>query len=135
MLVSTSDHETGGLAAARQLHKAYPPYVWYPSQLVNVTHSTEYLAREYARYLSEEGRKASRAEKAEFLRSNIIVDGLGVTDASGEEVDAIIDAEPIWPPFYLFGDIVSRRAQVGWSTHGHSGKSDLICAFASELPS
>jgi alkaline phosphatase len=133
VLVSTSDHETGGLATARQLHQAYPHYVWYPSQLVNVTHSTEYLAREYARYLAEEGYKASRSEKAEFLRSNIIVDGLGVTDVSDEEIDAIIDAEPIWPPFYLFGDIVSRRAQVGWSTHGHSGTSDLPGAFIREL--
>src|SRR5271170_262648 len=34
VLVSTSDHETGGLAAARQLHQTYPSYVWYPSQLV-----------------------------------------------------------------------------------------------------
>src|SRR5271170_5009509 len=62
VLVSTSDHETGGLAAARQLHQTYPSYVWYPSQLVNVTHSTEYLAREYARYLAEKGNKASRSE-------------------------------------------------------------------------
>ena len=63
VLVSTSDHETGGVAAARKLHKAYPHYVWYPSQLVNVTHSTEYLATEYARYLSEEGKDGSRSEK------------------------------------------------------------------------
>ena len=125
VLVSTSDHETGGVATARQLHKAYPHYVWYPSQMVNVTHSTEYLAREYARYLREEGSEASRSEKAEFLRLKIISDGLGITDASDEEVDAVIDAEPIWPPYYLFGDLVSRRAQVGWSTHGHSGKFRL----------
>jgi alkaline phosphatase len=124
VLISTSDHETGGLAAARQLHQTYPPYVWYPSQLVNVTHSTEYLARAYAQYLADGGDKASRSEKADFLRSTIIVDGLGITDASDEEIDAVIDAEPIWPPFYLFGDMVSRRAQVGWSTHGHSGKSN-----------
>src|SRR2546429_8861756 len=122
VLVSTSDHETGGLAAARQLHKAYPHYAWYPSQLVNVTHSTEYLAREYARYLSEEGKKASRSEKTEFLRSQIIAEGLGITDASDEEINAIVDAEPIWPPLYLFGDMTSRRAEIGWSTHGHSGK-------------
>ena len=123
ILVSTSDHETGGLATARQLHQAYPHYAWYPGKLVNVSHSTEYLAREYARYLAKDGNKASRSEKAEFLRSSILLNGLGITDESNEEVDAIIDAKPIWPPFYLFGDMVSRRAQIGWSTHGHSGKS------------
>ena len=30
VLVSTSDHETGGLATARQLTQQYPHYVWYP---------------------------------------------------------------------------------------------------------
>jgi alkaline phosphatase len=133
VLVSTSDHETGGLATAKQLHPEYPHYVWYPSQLVNVTHSTEYLARAYAQYLAEEGDKASRSEKAEFLRSKIIFDGMGITDASDEEIGAIIDAEPIWPPFYLFGDMVSRRTQVGWSTHGHSGKSELLCVVHYEV--
>lgn len=129
VLVSTSDHETGGLATARQLHQAYPHYLWYPSQLVNVTHSTEYLAREYGRYLAAEGGNASRSDKAQFLRSNIIADGLGISDASDEELDAILDAVPVWPPYYLFGDMVSRRAQVGWSTHGHSGKFNRLVSL------
>lgn len=25
-----------------------------------------------------------------------------------------------WPASYVFADMISRRAQVGWSTHGHS---------------
>ena len=33
LMISTSDHETGGLAVARQLHREYPPYVWYPGVL------------------------------------------------------------------------------------------------------
>jgi alkaline phosphatase len=44
ILIATSDHETGGLAAARQLHKTYPDYLWYPSVLANASHSSEYLA-------------------------------------------------------------------------------------------
>lgn len=125
LLVSTSDHETGGLAAARQLGEAYPHYLWYPGVLANATHSTEYLARAWGEYLAQDGAKASRSEKSKYLRSYMLADGLGIKDASDAEIDAIIDAKPIWPPFYLFSDMISRRAQVGWSTHGHSGEFKL----------
>jgi alkaline phosphatase len=30
ILISTSDHETGGFSLARQVSKAYPEYLWYP---------------------------------------------------------------------------------------------------------
>ena len=125
LLVSTSDHETGGLATARQLGEAYPRYLWYPGVLANATHSSEYLARAWANYLANDGQKASRSEKGDFLRTKMLADGLGIKDASDGEIDAVIDAKPVWPPFYLFSDMISRRAQVGWSTHGHSGKSDF----------
>ena len=120
VLVSTSDHETGGLAMARQLHQQYPHYLWYPGVLVNATHSTEYLARLYGQYLRDAGAIASRKEKAAFIRKNVLEEGQGIVDASDEEVDSIIDAMPIWPPYYIFAEMISRRAQVGWSTHGHS---------------
>ena len=32
VLVGTSDHETGGLATARQLHDDYPVYRWFPDK-------------------------------------------------------------------------------------------------------
>lgn len=120
ILVSTSDHETGGLATAKQLGQAYPQYRWFPGVLANATHSTEWLAREYATYLAGSGANASRKEKSVFINGKIIKDGLGIVDASQEEIDAIIDAVPQWPPLYLLSIMISRRAQVGWSTHGHS---------------
>ena len=120
ILVSTSDHETGGLSTAKQLGQAYPQYRWFPSVLANATHSTEWLARSYAAYLAGDGATASRKEKSKFINEKLIKDGLGIFDASQEELDAIIDAVPQWPPFYLFSIMISRRAQVGWSTHGHS---------------
>jgi len=43
---------------------------------------------------------------------------LGVHDASAEEIALLVDSPEIAP--YTFADIVSRRAQTGWSTHGHS---------------
>jgi alkaline phosphatase len=132
ILVSTSDHETGGLATARQLGKEYPHYYWFPSVLANATHSAEYAARKWADYLSSEmAVAASRDEKKSVVKS-IISDDLGIADYASDEVSAIIDAEPIWPPSYLFADMISRRAQVGWSTHGHSGVDVNIYASAPE---
>ena len=119
VLVSTSDHETGGLATARQLHKTYPQYHWFPSELVNATHSASNLGHQYAAFLTSQPRP-DRKQQELFITKTLFAEGLGIHDVSGEEISAIIDAEPMWPPSYLFADAISRRAQVGWSTHGHS---------------
>ncbi len=119
VLVSTSDHETGGLATARQLTQAYPHYYWFPSVLANATYSAEHCAREWRDYLSSNADTASRTEKRAVV-ADLISTSLGIQDYTDEEVDSVIDAKPYWPPSYLFADMISRRAQVGWSTHGHS---------------
>jgi alkaline phosphatase len=119
VLLSTSDHETGGLATARQLTQEYPHYYWFPGVLANVTHSAEHCAYKWREYLNSDSTTASRADKKAVV-SDLISSDLGLNDYTPEEVDSIIDAKPIWPPSYLFADMISRRAQVGWSTHGHS---------------
>ncbi|KIY02279.1 uncharacterized protein Z520_02417 [Fonsecaea multimorphosa CBS 102226] len=126
ILVSTSDHETGGLAAARQLHEAYPAYLWFPEVLANATHSTEYLARTWNEYTSSNA-DTPRKDKGSKLRE-LVTSNLGFSDLSEEEIDAVIDAKPIWPPLYHFSDMISRRAQIGWSTHGHSAADVNIYA-------
>ncbi|KAJ4332538.1 vacuolar alkaline phosphatase [Didymella glomerata] len=114
VMVSTSDHETGGLATARQLHTTYPDYVWYPAPLANASHSAERLAIEYAAYLLS---SPSHEQKKIFV-INSITDGLGIHDYTEEEVEAITDA-PL-TALYAYADMISRRSQTGWSTHGHS---------------
>ncbi|KIX08209.1 uncharacterized protein Z518_02865 [Rhinocladiella mackenziei CBS 650.93] len=118
VLVSTSDHETGGLATARQLHQSYPMYRWFPEALANATHSGEYLSRQWHDFLDDSS-AASRQEKEDKV-AELVASGLGIQDYTSKEVDAVVDAKPIWPASYLFADMISRRAQVGWSTHGHS---------------
>ncbi|KAL6253075.1 vacuolar alkaline phosphatase [Rhinocladiella similis] len=118
VLVSTSDHETGGLAAARQLHQTYPMYRWYPEVLANASHSGEWMSSAWGEYL-DSSPDWSREDKTKKL-SELLTSGLGIVDHTQDELDSIIDAKPIWPPSYLFADMISRRAQIGWSTHGHS---------------
>jgi alkaline phosphatase len=121
VLVSTSDHETGGLAAARQLHGSYPVYEWFPGVLVNASHSSEYLHSQLQLYLDGDGQNATPPERRNYIRLHLLEDGLGIVDATDKEVDQLIDADDFKPASYVFADMISRRAQVGWTTHGHSG--------------
>ncbi|KAK3170171.1 hypothetical protein OEA41_009557 [Lepraria neglecta] len=120
VLVGTSDHETGGLATARQLHKNYPIYRWYPEVLLNATHSAENLAAQLAHHIRFHT-QLSKSAVSTYIRAILLEQGLGVYDATDAEVDAIMDtSDGALPAVYVFADIISRRAQVGWSTHGHS---------------
>ncbi|KAH4127752.1 alkaline phosphatase [Parastagonospora nodorum] len=114
VMVSTSDHETGGLATARQLHTTYPEYVWYPSPLANASHSAERMALRYNTYLIND---PSDSQKQEFIADEI-EDGLGIFDAKDDEINGLVK-DPA-TALYQYADMMSRRSQTGWSTHGHS---------------
>ncbi|KGY15614.1 hypothetical protein PABG_11267 [Paracoccidioides brasiliensis Pb03] len=117
ILVATSDHETGGLSIARQLHPSqYPTYLWYPGVLANASHSSEFLRNTLNAYLDGTGKGASGPERQEYVRKKLLADGLGIHDATDLEVDKLISGGGA----YAFADMISRRAQIGWSTHGHS---------------
>ncbi|KAB8343122.1 hypothetical protein FH972_022715 [Carpinus fangiana] len=124
--ISTSDHETGGLATAKQVHAyEYPQYLWHPSVLANASHSVEWLMRDYARHLAGADGAASRADTRKYLQ-RALGEHLGIHDASAAELDLLLDRADyaVW----TFADILSRRAQTGWSTHGHSAADVNIYA-------
>ena len=50
VLISTSDHETGGITVGRQVTTTYPEYVWYPEVLANASHSMDFLGSQIASY-------------------------------------------------------------------------------------
>jgi len=112
--VGTSDHETGGLSIARQLKPPphYPHYGWYPSVLANASNSAEHLARKLNADWFEADKRRS------YINQKYVQEGLGIWDATDEELDLLID-NPRFAVYY-FADMISRRAQIGWSTHGHS---------------
>ncbi|KAF2168509.1 hypothetical protein M409DRAFT_65455 [Zasmidium cellare ATCC 36951] len=127
LMVSTSDHETGGLATARQLHDAYPEYVWYPGVLANTSHSASYLSREYHEHLHSESENLNA-----YLKS-LLKDSLGIHDPSLDEIESLVTKPE--RAAYTFADMVSRRAQTGWSTHGHSGADVNIYSSDAETAS
>ena len=122
VVVSTSDHETGGLSTARQLHTTYPDYLWYPGVLTNASHSSEYLASKLHIYLRENPNMGKTFQK-EYISEDLLKQGFGIEDVSDDELNMLLDNPDNLPFSYMFADIISRRAQIGWSTHGHSGKA------------
>lgn len=116
VMVSTSDHETGGLAVARQLRPTYPDYLWYPSALANASHSAEWAAHQYHLHLT--GSHQFTSDDTRAYLTILASKELGIKDASQVELDELIE-HPI-VAVYTFADMISRRAQIGWSTHGHS---------------
>lgn len=58
--------------------------------------------------------------------TNSIEQGLGIKDYSNEEV-ANIANDPA-SALYRYADMISRRSQSGWSTHGHSAADVNIYA-------
>ena len=98
-----------------ELHSTYPEYVWYPGPLANASHSAENLASAYKKYLAA---NPPADQTADFVRKSL-AEGLGVHDYTQDEVNNLIK-DPA-TALYQYADMISRRAQTGWSAHGHSG--------------
>lgn len=126
VVLSTSDHETGGLSLAKQVSKKYPDYLWYPEVLHRAQHSVEYLYRQLR------GFKGDKDELHEFVEHDILGEnGLGFIDYSKSEAKEI--AHHILTSQNRLSKMQSKRAEVGWATHGHSGV-DVNVYGASNVP-
>lgn len=150
ILISTSDHETGGLTLGRQLTQTYPNYAYYPERLIHAKASAAALSRKLVAHvieLTENGNEPLKAELEDWVRTNILGRaGAGFGPKAGgpvrhEEVAAVLsclasmdnvalqsDAYAMVPPINthdtcrrIIADLVSRRVEVGWSTQGHTG--------------
>ncbi|KAL2164346.1 hypothetical protein VTH06DRAFT_3562 [Thermothelomyces fergusii] len=117
LLVATSDHETGGLSTAWQVPGKSPVYNWYPAVLAKANASAEYLTRLLKEHVAANPGQSERSLK-DWINRELIVGRLGITDALETELAALA-ADPAGAN-PVFCRIVSTRAHVGWSTHGHS---------------
>jgi alkaline phosphatase len=73
------------------------------------------MALRYTKYLFSD---PSDAQKHEFIADEI-EDGLGIFDATADEITNLVKTPAT--ALYQYADMMSRRSQTGWSTHGHSG--------------
>jgi len=121
IMISVSDHETGGLSLARQNSEDYPKYRWLPEVITRVKKSAYILSTELLAY---EGR-----DKERFIREKILFGGLGIENPTEEEIKWLMEKnDQLAIEFYL-GTMVSKRAEIGWATHGHSGLDVNLYAY------
>ncbi|KAI7883597.1 alkaline phosphatase-like protein [Lichtheimia hyalospora FSU 10163] len=126
LMISTSDHETGGLSLARQVTSAYPKYLWYPDVLIKATQSTVTLANKI---------KAQASVTHDFLVKEILQKGLGIGDPTADELDRLVKIGSKKRLDQYLAQMISIRAQLGWATHGHSGVDVNLYAYGAQADS
>lgn len=61
---------------------------------------------------------AAQDDLADWINTKLVIDGLGITDARDSELKQL--ASDPEHAIYTFSKMISQRARIGWSTHGHS---------------
>ncbi|KAJ0351273.1 hypothetical protein COL154_004837 [Colletotrichum chrysophilum] len=117
LLVATSDHETGGLATALQEPGHLPVYNWYPRQLAKATASAELLSKKFIQHVANNKAK-SKDDLKKWVNQELVIPGLGIENAHPEELDALVNDPGV--SVQTFAAMISLRAHIGWSTHGHT---------------
>lgn len=119
VLISTSDHETGGFTLARQVSNTYPEYLWYPDVLSRVKNSTVVLANAIHAL-----HDVSDVEKQKVVADKIITEGLGIADATDDEMKFLLSNPSRSALDHFLADMVSIRAQLGVSKKALAGTQD-----------
>ncbi|ODQ77521.1 hypothetical protein BABINDRAFT_163524 [Babjeviella inositovora NRRL Y-12698] len=122
IVLSTSDHETGGLATSRQISPSYPDYVWYPEALDNASHSGEYVAAKLRQFQA-----ADEAELGKFIGETLRSD-LGIVDYTEDDIKTLSSIRD--NAIDYLNNLVSFRSRTGWSTHGHSAVDVNIYGYS-----
>ncbi|KAH8781481.1 alkaline phosphatase [Diaporthe sp. PMI_573] len=120
LLVATSDHETGGLSTAWQSPTAeLPVYNWHPTVLAKANASAQYLAHKLHEHISSiKSDPAALEDLEDWINTKLVIPGLGITDARESELKEL--ASDPEHAIYTLSRMISQRARIGWSTHGHS---------------
>ncbi|RIA94991.1 alkaline phosphatase [Glomus cerebriforme] len=111
VMISVSDHETGGLSLARQVSSEYPDYLWYPEPITRVKNSSYILSQALVSYQNK--------DRKEYIKG-IIRDGLGIEDFEDYDISWLNENRTQMEYEIFLANMTSFRAQLGWATHGHS---------------
>lgn len=115
LVVSVSDHETGGLSLGRTVD-GVGVYAWEPGVLAGVQSSHGVMIGE----LLEDS-----ADVAGVLRARAGIDDLSDAETSGLQAalagGGLLNA--------LLSEIIGRRAVIGWTTSGHTAVDVKLFAF------
>ncbi|CAO3572397.1 unnamed protein product [Mortierella alpina] len=138
IMISTSDHETGGFTLGLQPDPAtYPDYLWRPEVIARAKVSTEVLTGQLLAFHAanpaptaqttgghdqSQRQEAHRRRVENFVRKDVLEHGLGIKDPSDDEMAFLANPKTIPNDLLRFlGHAISRRANLGWTTMGHTG--------------
>lgn len=131
IMVSTSDHETGGLTIGRQVGKDYPEYVWYPEVLDNANASGEKIGNDLISFLNKQD--PTHEEVEDYIINVIFLNQLGLKAFHNDELNDVadlIDHGAISEVIEYFKNMINERAHIGWTTHGHTAVDVNIYAHS-----
>lgn len=131
IIISTSDHETGGLVVSRQVTKSYPDYVWFPEILQNSYHSGEYLKSVLTNFKNSND-KLTENQVKDFIKKELFENGINVKDYTDDDVNEIFNCNNENDVQEKLNQMISFRAQIGWTTHGHSAVDVNIYAYSNK---
>jgi hypothetical protein len=94
-----------------------PVYNWYPARLARANASAELLSFRLRQHVAAHP-SLSVASLKSWINDTLVVPMLGITDAQPDELAALV-GDPV-ASINTFAAIISLRAHIGWSTHGHS---------------
>ncbi|KAJ2085899.1 vacuolar alkaline phosphatase [Coemansia sp. RSA 986] len=125
LLVSTSDHETGGLTLGVD-----PQYLWHPQLLGPVTKSAESICSQL-NILSSKEDDNDDGTIEDYVSDTVFPKYLGILNATDAEIDSVVrvagkDGKKCKR---TVGGVVSQRAHIGWSTGGHTGTDVGLYAY------
>ncbi|KAJ2859852.1 vacuolar alkaline phosphatase [Coemansia erecta] len=131
VLISVSDHETGGFSVAKQLTSEYPRYLWNPHVLEPVKHSFEYISLQLLPHQPDTGvaRGDTDSDIYKMVRDKVFPEWMGIKDATHEEILAVARETDSVNLRQLLSTAISNRAQLGWATHGHSAVDVNLYAY------
>ncbi|KAJ2910972.1 vacuolar alkaline phosphatase [Coemansia aciculifera] len=127
VLISVSDHETGGFSVAKQLTPSYPEYLWNPRALEHVRHSIEYIS-----YKLLAQPTSDQEARYRYVSDTVFAEWLGIKDAKHGEIMAVTQELESIKLRQLLSDVISNRAQIGWATHGHSAVDVNLYAYGKD---
>lgn len=87
--------------------------------LAKANASAQYLAHKLHDHISSIKSEPAALEDLEnWINTNLVIPGLGIADARDFELRQL--ASDPEHAIYTFSRMISQRARIGWSTHGHS---------------
>jgi alkaline phosphatase len=116
IVVSTSDHETGGFGMG-----ANGVYEWWPQNYFPIQKSTEYAINKLKAYTGD------NSTKAEYFKAEILTKQMNFTNFTDTEIDEVLKAEDMQ---VSLAHLVSNAVNLGWTSTAHTQQDVPLYAWA-----